>query len=284
MPTIVNTQGYPTPYITVRELKQSPVYSELKQLVPGQSESERDAQLDRIIMRASSMINAEVFQNLAATVDTEAGEVVVTPQGDLQIHTLNSHIIEVLSISIGQRAGNLTPVQDLSRVLIETWAFLLPGGLSDVRNNLPGVYSRPGVKMWAQWTYINGYPTTVLTAPTLVGDTSMIVKDPTGIKAGKTMLTIEDGSWLEQVVPSAVTGNILTVPPLQYPHVAGIGATELPDAIKEAVLLLISRLHDTWSLTMNAVSTDGNGARRRMAMPAVMCDAGYMLRPYRRMW
>lgn len=282
--TMVNTLGYPTPYITVRELKDSPIYSELKQLVPGQSEPERDAQLAKIIMRATSMINANVRQNLAATVDTEEGEVYFTPDGGLRVHTACSPIIEVLSLSIGQRRGHFTSVTDLSGVTVEPWAFQLPGGgAADYRFNLPSS-GRYGTKMWGRWTYINGWPTTTLTTAAGMGDTSIVVKDPTGIVAGRTMLTIEDGSWLEQVVPTAVNGSILTVPPLQFPHSEGTGVSELPDAIKEATLMLISRLHDTWSLTMNAISTDGNGARRRTSIPSVMCDCAYMLTPYRRIW
>lgn len=284
MPTIVNTAGRPTPYITIRELKQSPIYTQIDQLVPGQSDAERDAQLGRIIMRASSMINGEVNQNLAATVDTEVGEVNVDLAGNLRIHTRSNPIVEVLSLSIGSHAGTLIPVTDLSTLLIEPWRFTLPGTGRGGGYNLPSVSLRPGAKLWGEWTYINGFAATTLAAPTAIGDTSITVKDATGIKANQTMLTIEDGNWIEQVVPSAVFGNTLIVDELLFPHQTGTGVTELPDAIKEATLLLISRLHDTWSLSMNAVSTDGNGARKNVAMPRIMCDAGYMLSPYRRMW
>lgn len=283
MPTIVNTAGRPTPYITVQELKQSPIYSQLRQLVPNQSDADRDAQLGRIIMRASSMINGEVNQNLAATVDIEVGKVNVTSEGDLRIHTRSNPIVEVLSLSIGNQAGHLTPVTDLSNLLIEPWCITLPGGTRGGAYNLPAVSLRPGAKLWAEWTYINGFPTTVLAAPTLIGDTSIEVKDATGIKANQTLLTIEDGKWLEQFVPTAVFGNTLIVDELLYPHQASIGVTQLPDAVKEATLLLISRLHDTWSLTMNQVSTDGGGARKNVPQPRIMCDAGQILSPYRRM-
>lgn len=284
MATIVSTAGRPTPYITVQELKQSPVYTQLRALVPGQSDADRDAQLGRIIMRASSLINGEVSQNLAATVDVEVGEVTVTALGELRIHTRCNPIVEVLSLSVGRDYGSLYPVTDLTHLVIEPWRFSLPGGIFGVANNVPSVALRPGRKLFAQWSYINGYPTTTLAASTAVGATSVTVVDATGVKAGRTLLTIEDGKWIEQVTPSAVTGNVLTVPPLSWPHQAGTGVTQLPDAIKEATFLLISRLHDTWSLTMNSVSTDGNGARRDVATPRIMCDAGHILSPYRRMW
>lgn len=284
MATIVSTAGRPTPYITIQELKQSPVYTQLRALVPGQSDADRDAQLGRIIMRASSLINGEVSQNLAATVDVEVGEVTVTSLGELRVHTRCNPIIEVLSLSVGRDYGSLVPVTDLSHLVIEPWRFNLPGGISGSANNLPSVALRPGRKLFAEWSYINGYPTTTLSAPTIVGATTVTVGDATGIKPGRTLLTIEDGKWVEQVTPSAVTGNVLTVPPLSWPHQASTGVTQLPDAIKEATFLLISRLHDTWSLTMNAVTTDGTGARKNVPRPNIMCDAASMLSPYRRMW
>lgn len=283
MPTVVSTAGRPTPYITVQELKQSPVYTQLRALVPGQSDADRDAQLNRIIMRASSMINGEVNQNLAATVDTEVGEVTITPRGDLRIHTRCNPIVEVLSLAIGNNPSSLTPVTDLTSLIIEPWRFTLPGGQAGI-GNLPSVSMRPGSDLWAQWSYINGYPATVLTAATIGGDTSITVKDATGIRANQSILTIEDGKWMEQVTPTAIFGDVLIVDPLLYPHQAATGVTELPDAIKEAALLVISRLHDTWSLTMNSVSMDGNGARNHTPRPRIMCDASQILSPYRRMW
>lgn len=281
MALMVNTAGRPSPYITVQELKRSPIYTQLRQLVPGSSDADRDAELSRIIMRASSMINGEVNQNLVASIDVEIGEVTVTQYGDLRIHTRCNPIIDVLALAVGPDPGSLTPISDLTRLVIEPWALTLPRGLSSI-GNLPSVSLRPGRRIWAQWTYTNGFPATVLTAPTAIGDTSITVKDATGIKANQTIITIEDGKWLEQVIPTVVSGNVLTVAPLLYPHQAGIGATELPDAIKEAALLLISRLHDTWSLTMNAVDNEGHGARKNVARPRIMCEAADMLSPYRR--
>lgn len=282
MPTVVDTAGRLTPYITVQELKQSPVYTQLRALVPGQSDADRDAQLGRIIMRASSMINGEVNQNLAATVDVEVGEIAFADYGELRVHTRCNPIVEVLSLSVGTHYGNLTPVTDLSSLVIEPWRFTLPGGAHNAGYNLPVGRRRNGNKLFGQWSYINGYPTTTLASSAAIGDTTITVKDTTGIRLGRSILTIEDGKWVEEVTPTAMAGNVLTVQPLTFPHNAGTGVTELPDAIKEAAFLLISRLHDTWSLTMNAVNSDGTGARKEVAKPRIMCDAGYMLSPYRR--
>lgn len=266
--------GVPVPYLTVAELKRSPIYTQLQKLVPNSSDADRDAELARIILRISAMINSEVRQNLAATVDTETGTAVVAADGEIRVHTLNNPIVEVKSVSLGLDPNNLSDVSDLSGIVIQPWNF-----------TIPSVRFRPGLRLHVRWTYVSGYPVTELAEAVSAGDTSITVKDATGIVAGQTLLSIEDGKWLEHVVPTAVSGNVLTVAPMSYQHQAGVGVTALPDDIKNAVLTLVSRLHDTWSLAPGAIMRDGSGANVPGAkVVRAMCDAAWMLAPYRRRW
>jgi hypothetical protein len=142
--------------------------------------------------------------------------------------------------------------------------------------------------LWAEWTYVNGFPVTTLVSAVAAGDTSMTVADSLGVVAGKTQLMVQDGKWLESVVPTVVSGNVLTVPPLSFAHQPGVGVNALPDDIQEAALILISRLHNTWSLSMGAVTHDGTGARKNPAAPGIgtrfLCDPGVILEPYKRVW
>lgn len=283
--SLVSTLGYPVNYITLAELKQSPIYNQLKRLVPGQSDADRDAELLAIIRRATGMINDYVNQNLAASVDTEIGRVVVSNDGDLRLHTRSRPIVQVLSVSVGQDPGNLHPLADLTNVVIDPWRITIPRC---------GHHFRPGQRLWAQWSYINGFPVTQLTEPASPGDTTITVSTTTGIipnpssssiPGTPSQVTIQDGRLLEVFFPTAVEGNTLTVPPLLYAHQVGTGVTSLPDGLKEVALLLISRLHDTWSLTMNVISTDGGGSKKPKSGPAVaLCDAGNILLPYKRVW
>lgn len=280
-PTIasVSTMGQTVPYITVAELKRSPISTQLRKLVPGSSDADRDAELARIIMRVSAMMNSEVTQNLAATVDTEVGRVRVSDDGDLRIHCRSNPIIEVRSISIGTEVRSLTEFNDpANQVVLDPWRITIP--------RCVGGNWRAGTRLWAKWTYVNGYPVTTLAQPVAAGDTQIVVSNPLGIEPGITDLTIEDGKWIEEhIVPTAVTGNVLTVEPLMFSHEVGVGCTALPNDLKEATLLLISRLHDTWSLSMGAITHDGTGASVPGArVKRAMCDAAVMLSPYRRMW
>lgn len=277
--------GAPTPYLTLDELKRNPIYSQLRQMVPNTSPTDRDAELSRIISRVSAMINGEVNQNLAATIDKEVGEVVISNRGDLSILTRSSPIIDVLSISVGSNVYNLTPVTDFSHMVLDAWRIIIPGaGGGMFSGNLPGLgFGRPGQRLWAEWVYVNGFPVTTLAEPATAGDTTITVVDSTGILPNQTLLTIEDGIYLEMVTPTAVNGNVLTIPELMCSHQVGVGVHDLPGDIKNAALTLISRLHDTWSLSLAAISTDGgvakypeSGAGRAMCAPAVM------LNPYKR--
>lgn len=278
----VSTSGKTVPFITVAQLMDSPISNQLQKLVPRHSDAQRDAELSRIITRVTAMINAEVSQNLAATVDVEVGQVRVDADGHLNIHTRANPIIDVLSIEVGASptAASMTAVQDLSGLVLDPWRIKIPN------------YGRPGSRLWARFTYINGYPVTTLTVPAVAGESTITVKDPTGIlpvnvpdMTGR-VLTITDGRLLEQVTVDTVAGNVVTTAaPLLFDHKAGTGVNDLPEDIEEATLLLISRLHDTWSLSMGAITTDGSGAKIPGAtVKRAMCDAAVMLNPYRRMW
>src|ERR1700756_4159105 len=85
-----------TPYLTVAELKRSPIYTQLQKLVPGGSQADNDAELAQIIQRVSAMINGEVNQTPAATTDVEAGWCRMTDDGELRIHTRCTPVIEVI--------------------------------------------------------------------------------------------------------------------------------------------------------------------------------------------
>ena len=279
MSNITTVPSYPpVPYLTLDELKRSPIYGQLQRLVAGGSQADNDAALTQLILRVSAMIDSEVNQNLSATVDTEARWSRLSVDGELRLHTRANPIVSVLSVSVGRDPYNLTPVSDLSQTLFEPWRITIPW------QALRGVAVGRG-RVWASWTYINGYPVTTLAAPVVAGATSITVGNPTGIMAGQTPLTIQDGKSLETVTPTAVSGNVLTVPPLFYAHQAGVGVNALPNDIQEATLLLVSRLHDSWSMSMGAITHDGSGARRPGGGAVrALCDAAVMLAPYRRVW
>lgn len=290
-PTIppISTRGNTVSYITLDELKRTPIYNQLEQLVVDSSPADRDAELNRIISRVSALINGYCNQNLAATVDTEVAQIRVMDDGSLRIHARSNPIVEVLSVAAGPSVYNLQQVTDLSHLILEPWRITIPSVLSSgtwySTGNTPLVATgRPGERLWAEFTYVNGFPITTIASAVSAGDTTITVANGTGIIPGSTLLNIEDGIYFEQVVPTAVNGNVLTVPPLACAHQSGVGIHSLPGDIKEATFLLISRLHDTWSLSMGAITPDGTGGKNSTKHPVILCQAGWMLNPYVRPW
>jgi hypothetical protein len=275
-----------TPYLTLAELKRSPIYTQLQKLVPRGSQADNDAELVQIIKRVSALINGEVRQNLAATLDTESGWCRLTDEGDLRIHTRASPVIEVVSVTVGANPYTQVPITDLTYALTDPWRITIS---RQAMQNVGGIFGGSRCRrMWATWTYVNGYPVTTFAAPAAVGDTSITVTDSIGVIAGQTVLTIEDGKYLEIITPTAITGNVLTVEPLGFPHEVGVGVLDLPYDIQEVALILISRLHNTWSLSMGAITHDGTGARKNPSAPGTgtrfLCDPGVILEPYKRVW
>lgn len=283
-----------TPYLTLAELKRSPIYTQLQKLMPGGSSADNDAELSQIIQRVSAMINGECNQILSATTDTEAGWATMSDFGELRIHTRNNPIVEVISVQVGVDPYSMTAVTDLTYALTDPWRITIP---PQALRGVGGFWGVRGRRMWAQWTYVNGFPVTTMTAPASAGDTQITVSDVTGIIAGPggpmapgTIMTIEDGKFQELISPTAISGNTLTVAPLAYSHAVGVGVNALPHDIQEAALILISRLHNTWSLSMGAITHDGTGARSNSKAPGTaagsrfLCDPGVILAPYKRVW
>lgn len=286
--TQVSTMGIPVPYITLAEFKRSPISNQLQKLVPNSSPADLDGELNQIIRRITGSINSYCGQNLAATVDTEIGQMVVGDDGGLRIHTRGNPIVQVLNVSIGNTVSSLAPVTDLSNIVLDAWRITIPqaNGLLGLNQNLQ-FGRRPGQRLWCQWTYINGYPVTTLASPASAGDTEITVVDATGILPTSaqqpTSLNMEDGKYFESFFPSAVSGNVLTVPPLLYSHAVGTGVSNLPDDVKEALLLLVSRIHDSWSKSSGSISHDETGARRPGGGSKFkLCDPADILKPYRR--
>jgi hypothetical protein len=270
----VNYVGAPVPYLTLDELRRSPISLSLRDLVPGSSGADQDAELSRMILRASAMINSACNQNLAAAVTTESGQVAVSDFGELRLHTRCSPVIEVLAVAVGWDSSHTSPVTDLSGAVLDPWRITLRGP-SPLFSSCRG-----GQRLYAEWTYCSGYPIATLASPVSAGDTVLTVTNTIGVLPGQTVLTVEDGPWLETVVPTAVSAGTLTVAPLTYAHQVGVGVSAVPDDVKEALLVMMSYLRDSYSVAMGAI--DPNGARP--GERGVLCDVATMLHDYRRVW
>jgi hypothetical protein len=258
------------PYITIAEYRQAPTGIDTTTLVRG-DEAATIAELGNIIYRASSwadMICYGSLGTLAATIDVDAGRVMVTSDGLLKIHPRQAPVRELMGLSFGAVPNSMTAMTDLSGAWVEdqsisislngvTTSFFGSLGFSDVR---------PGRFVYATWTYIAGWPNTTLTVAANAGDLLLNVGSSTGAIPGST-ITIYDGAQTEQVTvvapytAGATTINVSSGLKFAHPQL-GVSVSAFPASVKQAVILLTSELIRTrGQVSLVAPGMGGVGAR-----------------------
>lgn len=276
----VATYASRVPYITASEFREAGTGADTSKLIPGRpSQEDLDAALDRVIARASSWADTYCRKVLAATTNTSAGRVRPDPRdGSLGLPLPYTPVVAVTAVSVGATALSLTPLSDLSTVWID------------------GSVARVAAPCWSSYgfmqvTYVNGWANALLTQPAAEGDTTIVVDNPLGIFPGMT-LTIDDGgnSELATVDPSYVPGqsSVVLTGGLGFSHPLGAPATMMPQAIKQAVILLTAaliRTRGSSSISMASISSSPEvsvstlpGGSKEQAL------AEELLQPFRRTW
>lgn len=270
MATGVTTQHpfFENPYLTVAEYKNAPTAIDIDNLVVGGNAGAQDAELANVILRASSFMDETLNQNLNASTQRENQRVRLSNSGYLAIHPNNNPIISLQSLSYGTDPNNLTPLSDPSKAWFEDQQIIVP--LSQLATTYSsqgalsfGVGAAPRQQMFVTFQYTSGYVNSLIATAT-AGQSSLTVQTADGIVAGM-QLRIYDGVNSERVtVASNYTYGSTTVPitaPLAYTHANTVAIGNLPQAIKEACVLLTTaflKVRGDNSLTMS-VTTQPNG-------------------------
>jgi hypothetical protein len=281
------------PYLTPAEYLAAPSGVDAGALIAGDARGSAGALL-AVLRRASSWADTLCDQVLAATTDTEAGRFRVARDGILRVHPRYTPVVAVTAFSYGLAGSASTALSDLSALWVEDGQFAVP--LLGARSwqgslDFAGARLAPGAEAYCQWTYVNGFPNTLLSAATTAGATSLTVTDGTGLVPGKTALTVYDGGATETVkVAASYTFASTTVPltaALAFDHPqAGVSVTGMPDVIKQAVTLLTSALIKTRSAASITMSSTGDRPDRKTSKTAGAIDesevAAAMLAPFAR--
>lgn len=264
-----------SPYLTVQEYKDAPTSIDYNNLVVGGNQAAQDAELANVILRASSYMNEYLNQSLVADSYTETQRVRVNGQGMIALHPNNSPIISLSSFEYGADPNNLVALPDCSTAWFEAQQLIIP--LSNLGLNYSsqgplgfGFGYSPRQQLFTQYTYVSGFVNTTIATATAAA-TSLTVADGTGIIAGQ-QYRIYDGSKSERItVASTYTNGSTTVPltsALAYSHAAGVAIGNLPNAIKEACILITTaflKVRGDNSMTMNLTTQPttniGNNAR-----------------------
>lgn len=252
---------YEGSYVNVAEYKNAPTSIDYDNLVVGGNSAAQDAELARVILRASSYINEYLNQSLLADSYTETQRTRITPQGYLSIHPFRTPIIALEAFSYGPYPGNLTPIPNPSYTWFEEQQMIIP--LSQMSTNwssqgplgFGGGLGATSI-VFCQYNYVAGFVNTAISVA-VAGASSLTVIDGTGIVAGQ-RLRIYDGANYEQVtVASTYTFGSTTVPltsALLFSHDPGAAIGNLPNAIKQACILITTafiKLRGDNSMTMN---------------------------------
>jgi hypothetical protein len=282
-----------TPYLTLAEYKNAPTSIDYNNLVIGGNANAQDAELEKVILRASSYMDEYFNANLNATKYTETQRTRFTPDGFIALHPNNTPIVALETFNYGTNPNNLITLSDPSLAWFEEQQMIIP--LSNIATSYSsagplafGGYGLPRQQVYCKYTYVAGYVNNPISSGT-AGVSSITVGRADGILPNQ-KLRIYDGASSESVtVASNYTYGSTTVPltsALTYSHTSGSSIGNLPNAIKEACILITTafiKVRGDSSMTMNITTfpqaNPTPGANRYGSEIALALD---MVNKYRR--
>ena len=266
---------FESPYITVGEYQNAPTSMDISNLVVGGNSAAQDAELSRVILRASSFLDEYLNQNLCATRKIETQRTRFMPNGFISLHPNQNPIIALEAFSYGMAPNQLVAIPDPSLCWFESQQIIIPVSQMSLTWSSSGPLSFGGGgsnanQIYCQYTYTSGYVNNPI-ATAVAGASSMTVANATGIVAGQA-LRIYDGAKSELVYVSSTyvygATTVTLASALLYDHAAGTTFGNLPNSIKEATILVTSafiKMRGDSSMTMQVtVNPSGNvtGAER----------------------
>jgi hypothetical protein len=284
-----------TPYLTLSEYKNAPTAIDYNNLVAGGTAAQQDAELASVIQRASSFIDIHCNQPLSAQYFTEQNRTRLTQEGFLVISPDYNQVVALTALSYGVTPTNLVTAD--ASTLNQTW--MERAQMIYPLSQLGLTYSSQGPlsfgfppsnrsRMYINYTYVAGF-TNTYTGTLTAGSTTLTVLNPAGITSND-VLTIYDGQYTEQVMTTSdYTFGSTTVPitsPLQYAHASGTGIGSVPQAIKEAAILVTTdflKVRGDNSLTMAVTTRPTSGPSVESIIGSDLALAKELLRPFRRM-
>ena len=281
------------PYLTLDEYKNAPTALDYGNLVQGGNQAAQDAELTNAITRASSYIDQFCNQVLAATLDLEQQRVRMRNDGTIRIHPKYSPVVSLNSLAVGFYPGQMTTMTDLSGAWIEEQQIIFPvtSGQLSWSSQGPlglGFAPTPRAETYVNYSYVNGYPISVLIANSNAGATTLILDTGLGITAGQ-VLKIYDGASSEDVVVDAsYTYGSSTVPlanPTLYAHTIGDAVSSLPAAVKQACILITSaylKIRGDASLVLEVTNRPGTQIDGAQRVGSDIAHAQDILKPFRR--
>jgi hypothetical protein len=278
------------PYLTITEYKNAPTSIDYNNLVVGGNQNAQDAELEQVILRASSYLNEYLNQDLHANPYTETQRTRLSSQGFIALHPNQNPILSLSSFQYGTSPGNMQTLTDPSTSWFEDQQVIIP--LSELSTTYSsqgplafGPNIGPRTQIFTKYTYIAGYVNSL--ASGTAGQTTLTVPNPSGILPGETY-RLYDGAKSETVdVSSSYVYGSTTVTletALVYDHTS-CSISNLPTAIKEATILVTTAFLKTRgdsSLTMNITTQPSPNLGNNQRYSGEIALALDMVSKYRR--
>lgn len=260
--TVPAVEGLVTqPYVTVAEFRAAPTWLDTDDLVLAGSQTQQDAELFNVLLRATHWADGYCNQRLGAHTALEQTRARVDRNGIIYLHPSNVPVRQVTGVAWGSDFKNLTALTDLTQVWVEDARGIVIS-MIPLRGSLfgslefGGVSQDSSVPLFVQYQYVAGYAATTLSATASSGSSSITVADPTGLQApsttmfgtlaGSTARIWDAGNEEAIVVASGFTGSnpVPLVSALANTHTVAagpagqIGVSELPPPVHQAVIAM----------------------------------------------
>lgn len=251
----VSTYATRSLYVTPAEFKAAPTGMDVSQLIPGGTPAQQAAALVMQLQRASGVADKICRKILGATLDTQAGYYRIQQDPGLgqviKVPLDFTPIVAVAGVSMGSTPSNLSTVTDLTNIWISKKTVVVPVGGSGPSSMGPLFASYSG-KRFATVQYVNGWANTTLYTAAKAGDVSVTLTNVLGVMPGQQLnLVNTNNSEIVTVSPSYIPSNTATnvpvplVSPVVGAYSAGDTATNMPQEIKQAVILIAKSLIKT---------------------------------------
>lgn len=235
------------PYVSAAAFRAHPTYLDTDGLRVGDPDPvAQEAELNNILLGASSWADNQCNQPLGAHVKTQQFRQRLNRYGRLSVHADDNPVVAVTRLAWGYTPSNLNAITDLSGVWIEDGRQILvplPGPSIPVSAGLQ--FGGPSGEVFVQLSYAAGYVTTLVAAAATVGVTALTVSDATCIVPGGQYRIWEPGaeetvtvspSWTPVAGPTSSPVAVPLVSPTRFAHTAGHDFSGLPAEARTAVV------------------------------------------------
>lgn len=290
------------PYATWQEILEFPTFLDLLDLRSNDAlEADQRAILTKVLLAASTFCDNYVEMGAGGTLSahskTESLRIRPDRYGRFYFHPSHTPFISLQSLSYGRTIGSMTTYTNLASFVEDdrTVVIDLQAGTSSWTGSLQFGTPAPGAQMFSTWTYLAGYPNTLLTGAVTAGATSIPIADAIGIVPGQSMKVFDPGSdepvtvsstWVPTTGPATLqlASPLLYAHPNYYPvRVSAMGHDIFQATVYYAIAMLMrpdSQAEDAFPDLRSGASTRLTDSRRDGSGLIFECE--HLLEPYRR--